>query len=245
MATQPVEDIEAVLGRFQAWTGTREAAGVKAGIREMSDEEALASGRYRWRPERTGTVKPAAAPVQPSVSPVSPSAPVRGRTKAAATKETSQKPSVRKQQKNRAAAREEPQTRSSARTKEETRPAFREVLAEAVEPAKPATQAQVIVKPQPVELSRQVAISIRLAPSERALIKARATEAGITASAYIRQCALEVEQLREQVRQAVASMECGTTPTGQVVASTPARGFWGWMVRKFLPRRSPALALRA
>ncbi len=32
MQTQPVDDIEAVLGRFQAWAGVRNAVETKAGI---------------------------------------------------------------------------------------------------------------------------------------------------------------------------------------------------------------------
>jgi len=235
MATQPVEDIEAVLGRFQAWTGAREATGMKAGVRELSDEEALASGRYRWKPERAGTAKNAAA--QPRTTPAaSPQVPVRERKTAAA--KTPEPKSHIARQKNHAPSRAQ-SPKPSTRKEEKAYPAFREVLAQAVKPA------EVIVKPQPVELSRQVAISIRLAPSERALIKTRAAEAGITASAYIRQCALEVEQLREQVRQAVAAMDRGATPAAQVATSAPPNGFFAWMARKFLPRRSPALALRA
>lgn len=237
MATQPVEDIDAVLGRFQAWAGAREAAGVKAGVREISDEEALASGRYRWKPEHEVRVKPAVSPAQPSIAP-----PVAagGRSKAATEKKSEPKRSAMKR-KNHSASRAQSPAKPSPRKEEKTQSAFREVLAEAVKPA------EVLVKAQPVELSRQVAISIRLAPAERALIKTRAAEAGITASAYIRQCALEVEQLRDQVRRAVGAMERGgrVAPEASVVAQAPSRGFFAWMARKFLPRRSPALALRA
>lgn len=242
MATQPVEDIDAVLGRFQAWTGSREVSDVKAGIRELSDEEALASGRYRWRPERTSTAKNAAPATQPKATRVaSADVPARERGKTAAAKTPEPKNRAARRKDSHAASRAQPPAKPSPRKEEKAQPAFREVLAEAVKPA------EVIVKPQPVELSRQVAISIRLAPSERALIKTRAAEAGITASAYIRQCALEVEQLREQVRQAVAAMERGgqSASTAQVVTSAPAKGFWGWMVQKFLPRRTPPLVLRA
>lgn len=240
MATQPVEDIDAVLGRFQAWTGAHEATGMKAGVREISDEEALASGRYRWRPERAGTAKNAAPAARPKATPVaSADVSARERGKTAAAKPPEPKSRIAGRKSNHGASRAQSQAKPSPRKEEKSHPAFREVLAEAVKPA------EVIVKPQPVELSRQVAISIRLAPPERALIKTRAAEAGITASAYIRQCALEVEQLREQVRQAVAAMDRGATPAAQIVTSAPARGFWGWMARKFLPRRAPALALRA
>jgi predicted component of type VI protein secretion system len=39
-------------------------------------------------------------------------------------------------------------------------------------------------------------MSLRVAASKQALIKVRAAEAGLPASAYLRQCALQVEQLR-------------------------------------------------
>src|SRR6185437_2856587 len=97
MATQPVEDIDAVLGRFQAWTGAREATGMKAGVRELSDEEALASGRYRWKPERAGTAKNAAA-AQPRTTPaVSPQVPAMEREKTAAAKTPESKSRVARQ----------------------------------------------------------------------------------------------------------------------------------------------------
>lgn len=49
MRTQPVEDIDSVIGRFQAWAGSRNAAEPVPGIRELSYEEALESRRQRWR----------------------------------------------------------------------------------------------------------------------------------------------------------------------------------------------------
>ena len=43
MQTQSIENIDAVLGRFQAWAGASNAAETKPGIRELSYEEALRS----------------------------------------------------------------------------------------------------------------------------------------------------------------------------------------------------------
>jgi hypothetical protein len=53
-------------------------------------------------------------------------------------------------------------------------------------------------------------MSLRVAASEQALIKARAAEAGLSASAYLRQCALEVEKLRAQVHHTLAVLERNT-----------------------------------
>lgn len=235
MATQPVENIEAVLGRFQAWTGARTAVETKPGIREFSDEEALASGRYRWKSGSAAAAKPAKKTVAPP-APVAPSAaPARAKPTAAKVHKA-KSGAAKRHHKGQAAASTAASAKSSAFQKEEKRPAFREVLAEAVRPAE-------VVVARPVELSRQVAISIRLAPSERALIKTRAAESGITASAYIRQCALEVEQLRAQVRAAVAAMDRGGPAPSLAPVSSP--GFFARMARRFFPRSAPALALRA
>src|SRR5690242_3285436 len=72
MATQPVEDIDAVLGRFQAWSGARTATEARPGIREIPYEEALASERYRWKgvgahAARKPEPKAAAAVAQPEM----------------------------------------------------------------------------------------------------------------------------------------------------------------------------------
>ncbi len=50
-------------------------------------------------------------------------------------------------------------------------------------------------------------MTLRVAASEQALIKARAAEAGLSVSAYLRQCALEVEKLRAQVHHTLALIE--------------------------------------
>lgn len=209
MQTQPAENIEAVLGRFQAWAGTQSAHKSSRGIRELSYEEALGSSRYRW----PGASRPSAKKKQ---SPEAPSSKVETRVAAQ--------------------PRRKAQPRAKAAAKDCARPVFREVLEEAANPAPIKATAHA----QPLDLGRQVAISIRLAPAERALIKARAAESGITASAYIRQCALEVEQLRAEVRDALARIERGNeVPLSQPTTSI----FTRWFRRIFRPR-SPSLALR-
>jgi hypothetical protein len=113
---------------------------------------------------------------------------------------------------------------------------FQEALAEAVRPA------EALAVAQPVELSRQIAISVRLAPAERALIRTRAAEAGISASAYIRQCALEVEQLRAQVREAIAAMERRGAVSPRAAIRGP--GFFSRIALRLFLKREPVLALR-
>lgn len=219
MNTQPAEDIEAVLGRFEAWTGKQNAVEVKPGIRELSHEEALESAHSRWRgagrtqPAQKAAPEPAAATTAPK-----PSKAVRA-TKAVATK----KVRARKHSAKSAKASSEPQMK----------PAFREVLAQTVKPT-------AIVTRQAADQPRQAAISIRFAADERALIKARAEEAGLTASAYIRQCALEVEQLRTQVQHMLASMEIQPC-----VAASSRLSLFARLRQRIFPVRSTAIALQA
>ena len=244
MQTQPVEDIDAVLGRFQAWAGSRNAGEAKAGIRELSYEEALRSRRYRWKGEDSSSAKKKLGPKpgpEPGVVPVAaPDVAPKAQTERVKTAPAKARDAKRRAAKQVRAGNHVAKTASPAKVepaaKTKSAPEFREALANAVRPA------EVIVSAQPVELARQVAISIRLAPSERALVKTRAAEAGISASAYIRQCTLEVEQLRAQVQQALAAMERGQA---SVPAPVSAPGFFARWVRKIFSGRSAPLALRA
>jgi hypothetical protein len=79
---------------------------------------------------------------------------------------------------------------------------------------------------------RQVSMSLRVAASEQALIKVRAAEAGVSASAYLRRCALEVEILRAQVQQflAVSSRRRRAEPGDESRAASPD-GREGWLSR--------------
>lgn len=257
MQTQPVEDIDAVLGRFRAWTGARNAAEAKPGIRELSYEEALRSRRYRWKAGNDARAKKPGADlgVGPGVvrvaAPVAEpkSVPERPRTAAMNAPDTKQRTGKKVRggdhrseaamaAKAAPAAKSVPGAKAGRGCRPESKPEFREVLAEAVRPA------EVMVAAQPMELARQVAISIRLAPAERALIKTRAAEAGLSASAYIRQCALEVEQLRAQVQQTLAAMERKGPASVVTSAAAAAPGFFARVMRRFFPATARSLALR-
>jgi hypothetical protein len=61
--------------------------------------------------------------------------------------------------------------------------------------------------PSKLEQTRKRAsITIRLTQSECAQLQQRAAEAGLTVSAYLRSCTIEVESLRAQVKQALAEL---------------------------------------
>ncbi|MGC9223249.1 MAG: plasmid mobilization protein [Terracidiphilus sp.] len=56
---------------------------------------------------------------------------------------------------------------------------------------------------------RTASVTIRLSRAESAQLHRRAAEAGLTVSAYLRSCALEAEELRAQVKLALAELKTG------------------------------------
>ena len=58
---------------------------------------------------------------------------------------------------------------------------------------------------------RATIVTLRLSHAESAQLHERATEAGLTVSAYIRSCVFEVESLRTQVREALAQLRSATS----------------------------------
>lgn len=79
---------------------------------------------------------------------------------------------------------------------------------------------------------KSASVTVRLTAEEATRLRARAAEAGLTISAYLRSCAFEVESLRAQVKEAVARM-------GEAEQQPPARPR-SWLSRVF--RRSPRRA---
>ena len=86
--------------------------------------------------------------------------------------------------------------------------------------------------PQQVHVERELrtaSVTIRLSAAECARLHQRATEAGLTVSAYLRSCVLEADALRKQVKDALAEMK-----TAAVIESAPAlarRSWPQWMGR--------------
>lgn len=256
MDTQPKEDIDVVLGRFQAWVGSRSRSQPAAGVRELTHEEALESRRNRLRePERSLLHK--APRNELNKARVVEDVPQATKTKARPESKVRKESGPRREASAKSATRSHSHrlSRSSnsiasaavrlsateAADHEPRRPVFRDALARAIQPC------DLEAAPSLAEPARQVAISIRLAPSERALLRARAAEAGITVSAYVRQCALEVEQLRAQVKHVLATMERRASEPEKAPEqfSAPTPGFLTRLMRRLLPTSGPRLALRA
>jgi hypothetical protein len=216
---QPVEDIQAVLGRFQAWAGADVAAKSKDSVREISYEEAVRSSRYR---RHVVEELPKSEAFEPAVQQIAakrtPHSPIGEKRRDAKPKTASKK--------------------TYTKAKLPATPVFRQVLEKSVE-----TPVQ-IARVTPAGIAdprRQVSLSVRLAASDQALIKMRAAEAGISASGYMRQCALEVEQLRKQVEQTLATLQ--RSAAAPVPIQAP--GFFARVRQRLFGPAITGLSLRA
>ncbi|HUD13486.1 MAG TPA: hypothetical protein VMQ56_07505 [Terracidiphilus sp.] len=78
-------------------------------------------------------------------------------------------------------------------------------------------------------------ITIRVSKAECAQLRARAAEAGLTISAYLRSCTLEAESLRAQVKDALAQLRSEEprelTPRETQADAVPARSSWRGRLR--------------
>lgn len=192
MDTQPpLEDINAIVSRFQAWAGAQAPAQGKHGVRELTYEEAIRSSRRRTAPEKTAVAAEPAAPVLPAEAKHQPAV-ERSAVKPAKSKKRVASRHVKSRTcKNKPlpAAKTAPTTKSKDVA---VQPAaiFRQVLAAQVAPV-PALAVE----------CRTTALSLRVSAGEHSLLKARATEANLSVSAYLRSCLFEMEDLRAQLRQ--------------------------------------------
>ncbi len=79
---------------------------------------------------------------------------------------------------------------------------------------------------------KTASITIRLSEAECGQLRQRAAEAGLSVSAYLRSCTLEVETLRAQVKETLAQLrQSGSTrpeaiAPAQVLRPSPAPGIW-------------------
>lgn len=104
--------------------------------------------------------------------------------------------------------------------------------------------------PPPIEASetgaapkslKTASITIRLSEPECVQLRQRAAEAGLTVSAYLRSCTLDVESLRAQVKETLAEM-CNSKPAVPPQETTAERA--GWFASILLRLRSWAGQLR-
>jgi len=85
---------------------------------------------------------------------------------------------------------------------------------------------------------KSASITIRMSHSECAQLKQRATEAGMTISAYLRSCIFEAETLRSQVKEALAQLRAAAGASEkQPAAAAEQHKRFSWLSR-VLPRSS-------
>ena len=228
-ATSPADDIDAVLGRFHAWSSAHKEAGKAKdftdGVREVPYEEALQSSRRRWQFHE----------------PTPPRSPQKERP----TGGTDLRDEMIAPDKVTLSRATEPGGGDPADLETHRSASFGTVLSETVSPDV-SSGPLALVWPAAAKAERQVSMSFRVAASEQALIKARAAEAGISVSAYLRQCALEVEKLRSQVHHTLSLIEerqmSFRSPSASQIAATSGSFFARLRQRIF---RAPAsLTLR-
>jgi hypothetical protein len=88
-------------------------------------------------------------------------------------------------------------------------------------------------RPVPERKDRKAAsITIRLSEAECAQVRQRATDAGLTMSAYLRSCVLEAEILREQVKEALTQFR-SVSPTVAEVQDRKYLRTRSWRARLF------------
>ena len=68
---------------------------------------------------------------------------------------------------------------------------------------------------------KTASITLRLSEPECAQVRQRAEEAGLTVSAYLRSCALEVESLRAQVKETLAQLRSSPAQIDSAGAAEP------------------------
>jgi hypothetical protein len=185
MNTQPpLEDINSIVSRFQAWAGVQAPNHARDGVRELTYDEAIRSKRPRPHSEKPLPIAEKSAP--------GPSASVkRSRTeklakpkkKIATPRHVQQSPS-----------RDLQRSPAAVRMVAPEPPAFGQVLAEKVS-IQPVTVSQELE----VAERRTTALSLRITSTEHAMLKRRAADSNLSVSCYIRNCVLEVESLRAQL----------------------------------------------
>jgi hypothetical protein len=95
-------------------------------------------------------------------------------------------------------------------------------------PEEESEKLKAVAREKRVAERKAASITIRLSGEECAQVHARAAEAGMTMSAYLRSCVFEAESLRAQVKKALAELR--SEGRGTAVATKPSEG---WRARLF------------
>jgi len=221
-AQPPIEDISAIVNRFQAWAGAQPQPRTRDGVRELTYDEAIGSRQLRKSPQE---------PLPQAEQPVSATPPkAKRRAQSSNGKETVAAP--RRPKHDRSAI-----SSTGGQVVAAVPMVFRDVLAEKVS-ILPAVSSQNLITVEP----RRTALSLRVSLSEHALLKRRAAEANLPVSTYLRNCALEVENLRMQLARALEEQRATHTPS---YVQTSAFASCIQIVRRLFFRKTTTLTVRA
>jgi hypothetical protein len=203
---RPVEDIEVILGKFSAWSTSQPLEKrPRESVAEISYEQALRAVGYRAplaSPPANEKLPESAAEVQPKLC--EPKRPSTSKGKKTRT-------GIKKKRSNANKA-EIPNARKALRhagyeAKQDVRDLQQEDRPMVVKSFPELIKQQVgVMEEFSAHKSKSVSLTVRLAPGESALVKARAAEAQVSVSAYMRQCALDVDKLRGQVETALVEL---------------------------------------
>ena len=94
--------------------------------------------------------------------------------------------------------------------------------------------------PAHTDRRKDASITIRLSEPEREQLHLRAAEAGLTLSAYLRSCTLEVETLRALVKSTLAQLQPAQPQAVAASAHVPSQKPRAAWLRNLLPHRRPA-----
>jgi len=86
---------------------------------------------------------------------------------------------------------------------------------------------------------KQASITIRMSKAECEQLHRRASEAGLTVSAYLRSCTFEAEALRAQVKETLAQLRAGSSTERMPAAPAIKRNWFGWL-KRLMPRWVPS-----
>jgi hypothetical protein len=109
-------------------------------------------------------------------------------------------------------------------------PAFRDVF-------QGTTELIAAPKPEPFPDPKSIALSLRVSDAEQARIQACAARANLSVSAYLRQCALGVDVLRDQVELALVALQKQEVKPGRPPGLSAIPGILGRFATQWFRRR--------
>ncbi len=197
MNMQPtIEDISAIVSRFQAWAGAEAPARAQGGVRELTYNEAIRSRRNGSRVEEAAPESEKPVPL-PSINAAAESAEKWSWPKTRISPH-------RRMRRDRPTSAEFQGVESQAEESSVVLsglPAFQQVLAE-----------RVSILPVPLPLDAEVSehgtkLALRISFAEHELLRRRAAEANLSLSGYLWSCVFEVEDLRDRTRHRMKAAE--------------------------------------